>query len=164
MGEPPALKAETDAWAGYDADNLYIAFQNHEPAMKELKIVGEGRDSTVWSGDSVEISIQPDTADSGFYHFILGPSNVQWDAMDKDKTADMSFNPNWKSATSQSADGWIVEVAIPWRELKMSAPKPGETLHVNLARMRMADKTELSSWSQFIGGFQEAGNFGTWTF
>jgi hypothetical protein len=164
MGDPVALKAGTNAWAGYDEDNLYIAFQNSEPAMKGLKTVGDGRDSTVWSGDSVEISIQPDTKDNGFYHFILGPSNVQWDAVDKDKTADMSFNPNWKSATSQSADGWIVEAAIPWRELKMSAPKSGETLRVNLARQRLADKTELSSWSQFVTGFQEVSNFGTWTF
>jgi hypothetical protein len=163
-GEPAALKAQTHAWAGYDDENLYVAFQNFEPAMKELKVVGEGRDSSVWNGDSVEISIQPDTKDNAFYHFILGPSNVQWDASDKDKTADMSFNPNWKSATSQNADGWVVEVAIPWRELQMSAPKSGQTLRVNLARQRLASETELSSWSQFIGGFQEVSNFGTWTF
>lgn len=163
-GEPIALKAATNAWAGYDDENLYLAFQNFEPVMKGLKVVGTARDSAVWNGDSVEISIQPDTGNSAFYHFILNPANVQWDAMDKDKTADMSFNPRWQSATSRNAADWIAEVAIPWRELKMSAPKPGATLHVNLARQRLADATELSSWSQFVGGFQEVGNFGTWTF
>ncbi len=163
-GDPVALKAPTQTWVGYDADNLYITFQNGEPAMKDLKSIGTGRDNPVWNGDSVEISIQPDAKDVGFFHFILGPSNAQWDAMDRDKIADTSFNPNWKSAVSKDADGWNVEVAIPWRELKMNAPKPGETLHVNLARQRVAGEGELSSWSQFVGGFQEVSNFGSWTF
>ena len=162
-GAPAALEATTRAWVSYDDDNLYVAFRNSEPLMKQLVVSGESRDSSVPSGDSVEISIQSPSQASEVFHFILGPSNVQWDAVDKDKSSDTTFNPNWKSATTRGENEWTVEAAIPWRELKMEAPKPGTMLRANLARQRLA-KTEYSSWSQFVSGFQEPANFGTWIF
>jgi hypothetical protein len=159
----PELKAKTEARVLYDDQNLYITITSQEPMMNKIGAFGTTRDSSVWRGDSVEISISPDEKDSLFYHFILDPGNVQWDAIDKDTVPNLGFNPNWKSAVVRGANEWTVEASIPWRELNLEAPKPGSSLRANLARVRTPE-SELSSWSQFLGGFQEPQNFGTWIF
>jgi hypothetical protein len=164
-GDPAPLKGATRAWLTYDDENLYIAFRNSEPAMNTLKVAGTTRDSAVYGGDSVEISLQPDLANNTIYHMILNPENVQWDAIDRDKMSDVSYNPNWQSAVVRGADEWTVEAAIPWRALNMAAPKTATAIRANLARQRLAGETpELSSWSQFVSGFQEPANFGRWIF
>lgn len=115
-----------------------------------------------WRGDSVDISIMPE-AGGAVRHFILGPGNVQWDSLDKDGTSDLGYNPRWQSAVHIGIDEWTVEAAIPWSELKMPAPKKGSTMRANLARQRTPVE-ELTSWSQFVSGFQEVQNLGTWKF
>jgi hypothetical protein len=164
----PALAAATHAFAAYDDNNLYIAFRCDEPDMKDQQVAGGGHDSEIWNGESVEISIlkpgQPtDNTDAVFYHFILNPNNIHWDALNTGTDADTGYDSKWQSATSKNANGWTAEIAIPWQEIGVTNAHSGLQIHANVSRQRVSGKTEDSSWSQFVSGFQEPQNFGTWT-
>jgi hypothetical protein len=162
------IEAQTRAYAAYDNDNLYIAFQCDEPNMKEQKVSSGGHDSSVWNGENVDISIlqpgQPtNDPNAVFYHLILNPANNRWDGLNTGTSADAGYNPGWESATQTTATGWTAEIRIPWKEIGITNVRPGLQLRASLARHRVSKKSEFSSWSQFVSGFQEPHNFGTWT-
>lgn len=167
-GKSKTLAAATHAFAAYDNTNLYIAFRCDDPNMKAEQVAKGPRDGGIWGGESVEISIlkpgQPtDDANAKFYHLILNPANDHWDGLNTGTSSDMSFNPDWQSATSVTATGWTAEIAIPWKEIGVTDAHSGLQIHANLARQRMSDTTEYSSWSQYVSGFQEPQNLGTFT-
>ena len=155
-------KAATLAWVTYDDQSLYIAFQCAEPKKGQMRILGEIRDDSVWEGDSVDIFVSKGPAPTPNVHLILNPRNVQWDAVYADGN-DMSFNPKWESATVVRDTEWTAELAIPWAEAGIAAPRPGTTLRANLCRQRIPDR-EQTCWSQTINGFMEEKNFGEWVF
>lgn len=158
---------KTTAFAAWDANNLYITVHCEQPNIKEQKIGGDSHDSAIWNGESLEIAIlkpgQPtDKSDASFYHFILNPANVHWDAVHTLGHDDMTYDPSWISAVSKTKDSWTAEIKLPFKDIGITDPHSGLKIHVNLSHKRDDSTTELSSWSQFIGGFQEPQNFGTW--
>ncbi len=160
---PP--EATTIAHVTYDDTALYIAIRCMEPRTENMELVGGGRDDNVWLGDSVDIFVQKATG-GPFYHLIINPECVRWDAVHTGVDGDTSWNPDYEAATliSEGEDGfWNVEIALPWTAMGWSAPKPGDTLRANICRQRRPG-SELSSWSQVVTGFVEPGSFGTWEF
>lgn len=158
----PKPKAQTRAWVTYDDQNLYIAFQCAEPKKAQMKVEGDRRDDSIWMGDSVDIFLTKGATPTPYVHFILNPSNVQWDALFADGNK-MDFNPKWQSATAVAEAEWTAEIAIPWAEIGMAFPRPGTKLGANLCRQRIPDR-EQTCWSQTFSGFMEERNFGVWVF
>jgi hypothetical protein len=158
--EPADLKAATNAMVTWDADRLYLGVVCDEPEMAKLEVVGARHDDPIWNGDSLDIFLTAAATGSPYYHFILNPKNVQWDAA-YDTDNDMSYDPTWQSATKTGEKSWTAEIAIPWAALKVS-PQAGLTFRGNLCRQRRTGGGELSSWSQVVRGFMEPEYFGTW--
>ena len=158
--------AGTRAWAAYDDKYLYLACKCDEPTIKDLRISGTERDSSIWEGDSVDFFLAPGVGVVPYYHLILNPNNVQWDAVCTDATTganDLSFNPQWQSVTNVGDKAWTAEIAIPWASLKLPAPRPGSVMRANFCRQRIPGG-EQTSWSQCVSGFVEPESFGTWRF
>ena len=153
------IKAKTRASVTYDANNLYIAISAQEPTPDKLSIVGANRDDAVWNGDTFDVFLTAAASGLPYYHFILNPKNVQWEAVFETDNS-MDFNPDWRSATRIGDKEWTAEMAIPWKDLKIS-PQPEMRLRANLCRQRIPGK-EQSCWSQTVRGFMESDNFGTW--
>ena len=156
---PDSVTAKTLAWVAYDHKALYVAVRCEEPNIAALQIVGTERDSHVWDGDSVDLFIAPGPDRQPYYHIIINPKNVRWDAV-HDNAWDTSWNPAYKSAAYRGPDFWAVEVALPWSAVRMAAPDPGSRVFFNLCRQR-GPASELSAWSQTVYGFLEPENFGT---
>ncbi|MHB8997822.1 MAG: sugar-binding protein [Armatimonadota bacterium] len=154
------IKAKTNAMVTYDQSNLYIAIRADEPEVSQMQIMGSQHDDSVWMGDSVDVFLTRHPSGTPYYHFILSPGNVQWDA-EFATDNDMGYNPKWQSATKVGEKQWVAEIAIPWSALR-TKPVPGLTLKANLTRQRKPGKGELSSWSQVLTGFMEPEQFGTW--
>ena len=157
--KPEELKAKTQATVTYDAAALYLAVRAAEPQVAKMQIVGSNHDDAVWNGDTVDVFLTQEASGNPYYHFILSPKNVQWDAAFAADN-DMSFDPKWQSATQIGAQEWTAEIAIPWAELKI-APRPGLKLRANICRQRRPD-SEQTCWSQTVSGFMESDHFGTW--
>jgi hypothetical protein len=146
----------------YDDAALYVGVRCAEPKQGEMQIIGEKRDDSVWMGDSVDLFVQPVGQAPAYYHFIINPRNVLWDARWSDED-DLSYGSAARTAAKVGTAEWTVEVAIPWADLKMEPPTAGTVCRANICRQRITDR-EQTAWSQTVSGFVEPDNFGTWTF
>ncbi|MBN1342821.1 MAG: hypothetical protein JXQ73_09095 [Phycisphaerae bacterium] len=156
------LKAATLAWLAYDDRALYIAFRCQEPTPDQMPVYGDKHDDEVWRGDDIEIMISAPGNTKPFYHFMLNPKGVAWDAVSNGPVSD--HNPPWDRAVRIGLDYWIAEMAIPWSSLKMTPPTPGMKLGANLCRQRCGTQREWSSWSPMKDSFLVPELFGTWSF
>jgi hypothetical protein len=156
------LTAQTQAQVTFDAENLYVAVRCDEPNVNRMDIVGKAHDDPVWNGEDVEVMIAPPGRTAPFYHFMLNPRGVHWDALNGE-TATLSYDPEWRHATRVGAKEWTAEMAIPWAALEMDPPPPGTELRANICRQRRHAR-ELSCWSPMARGFLEHEYFGTWIF
>ena len=129
----------------YDAENLYVAFEAHdpEPLMGQMT----ERDSPLWNDDSVEIYIDTfHDARSGYYFMtnVLGTQldgRLAEDGISNDETWDAP----WDSATRRTDYGYSAEVSIPFSALQYEA---GDdiTWGINFGRVRRRT-LEHSYWS-----------------
>jgi hypothetical protein len=157
------VKAGAEVRATYDDDSLYLGIRCEEPAPGEMRPLGATKnDDSIWSGDTIDISLSVGQSPVPYLHFILSPSNMQWNARSGD-SEDRTFNPHWQSSTSILEHAWQVEIAFPWKELGISVPRPGESHRANVCRQRIPGD-EHSCWSQTYEGFLDPENMGTWVF
>ena len=161
---PRELQAAAQAWVTYDDTFLHVAVRCEEPAPKRMHIVGKQQDDPLWEGDDVEVLIAPPGKTLPFFHFMLNPKGVHWDAVHHaGPAADLTFNPQWQHAAIMEPQAWTAEISIPWASLKMQVPRSGTKLRANICRQR-GKGTELSAWSPMANGFLEHDLFGTWVF
>lgn len=156
------VQVSTLAHLAWDQQALYLSVRCQEPKMDALEVVGNKRDDNIWLGDSVDLFLQRAEGEP-FYHIIVNPDNVVWDAVHRGEQPDTSWDPPVVTATLRGDDFWNLELALPWAAMGWQAPRPGETLRANICRQRRP-VIELSSWSQTVNSFVEPASFGLLTF
>ena len=155
-----ALTAMTTAKVLWDDEALYLTVDCAEPEPQLIVRNGQHRDDPIWTGDDIELIVGIGEDDE-YLHFMVNPDNVQWDGCSSPEGDDPSWNTSWESAVSTTADGWTVEMRLPWASLGEDAG--GRARRVNLCRAR-AGAEELSCWSGVLRLFLEPERFGRWTF
>jgi hypothetical protein len=166
------LYGSTTARMIYDDKTLYIAFICKDPNMPNVTTPKFENNLIFWTADDVELEFAADPQASYFYHIKIGVDNTRWDALTKSGVdaigSDSSWTGTYQTAVQKQPDSWIVEMAIPWSTLKMTAPKSGDKLRGNLERRthRWSDNdSEFSSWSERrTVRSPEAEHFGTLIF
>lgn len=159
---------QTKVWLVYDKENLYIAFECKEflldPRLQrthEIKAEKTQRDSSVWEDDCIEVFINPTPSKSeNYYHFVVNTRATTYDAY---CPRPQDINKEWKAdiavKTFVGEESWIVEMAIPFKGLGVSAPVSGEEWKINLCREEQPLK-EYSCWSPTLGTFHAPEKFG----
>jgi Carbohydrate family 9 binding domain-like/Calcineurin-like phosphoesterase len=122
----------TKVWISCDKKNLYLAAKCPEPDMKRLVAKNNQRDGNVWWDDNLEIFIDTNLDRKTYYHFVINPNNAVYDSQ---KGKGKRYNANLKSAVSKKADGWFIEMAIPWQDLNIKNP-PAKQLGILFCRNR----------------------------
>jgi len=112
-------KVETKMWLAYDNEYLYWAAKCYEPDQSKIVRRFAKRDLALWNDDSVELFLDVNCDREKFYQFIINSGNAVYDSNMTDK----KFNADVKSASSLDAEGWTIEMAIPWKDLKVNAPE-----------------------------------------
>ncbi|HVF51485.1 MAG TPA: DUF5916 domain-containing protein [Pyrinomonadaceae bacterium] len=134
----------TEAYIGYDAKFLYVAFRAFDEPDKVRATVPK-RDA-VFDDDWVGIFL--DTFNDGrrAYELIFNPLGVQADAVfTEGVNEDFSVDIVMDSKGSITSDGYFVEVAIPFKSLRYVA---GKDKHwgVHFFRVIKRFNNEQSSW------------------
>jgi len=145
---------------------LKISMVCFEPKMDKTQgVPTEGRpaqDPAIWDNDSIEIFLKPNKAALDTYHFIVNSNGAFYD--EKNVTdAWAKADPKWTSsaevAVKREKNRWVAEMSIPWSDLGMSKPKPGDQLTGNFYRSRYAGgEREEFSWSPIVEGLYFAPN------
>ena len=157
-GNPGTLA--TEAWILATPEGLAVGFRNHQPpgVTRTRQRVQRDFDEQV---DRVNLMVDFDGGGRTGYNFTVSSTNGIYDAVITNETQfNDDWDGNWRHAVAEDADGWSVEMLIPW----YIAPMPraaGDTRTINLYLDRVVGSTgERVAWpvasferSRFVSEF-----------
>ena len=123
--EPPV---QTDCLVTFDNTNLYVAFRAHDPDPSEIRAHLADRD-TPFLDDTVGFYIDTFNDQRRAFEFRVNPLGVQMEATinDIDGTEDWSWNAIWDSVGRITPEGYVVEIAVPFRQLRFPRTEEAQT-------------------------------------
>jgi Domain of unknown function (DUF5916)/Carbohydrate family 9 binding domain-like len=124
--EPPAVR--TQALLTYDDRHLYVGFRAHDPDPSAIRAHLTDRDSA-FSDDFVGIVLDTFNDERRAFEFFVNPLGVQMDMFNDDVggNEDESWDAIWDSAGRIGAEGYVVEIAIPWSSLRFPRTEGEQT-------------------------------------
>jgi len=153
-----------------DHSTLYLLIECTEPFTENiLAEMAEGGPAVLFD-DSLEVFIDRDPGDGKYYQLGYNTIGGVFGAF-IDRTGTEKEAATWKSdskakVTLEPNKKWIVEIAIPWKNISGGPVTAGQTWRLNVCRNRRAGvkKVEYSNWSVCGGGFHNPARFGKITF
>ena len=139
------VSVRTEGWVCYDEDYYYLAVRCYEPFLDMLKTDANRRDGELFEDDSIEIFIDTNRDRKSYYQFIVNSAAIVYDAIGFDS----SFDTNVKAATSKDENSWIIEVAIPWVDIKTQSAIKGSKMGFLFSRARKLKGKETEQVMQY---------------
>jgi hypothetical protein len=137
-GDNTTPPVRTDALITFDDDNLYVAFKAQDPDSKAIRANLMDRDliATFVQDDYVGFQIDPFNDERQGFQFRVNPRGVQADAAfsEIDGGEDFSWDAIWASGGQVTADGYTVEVAVPFRQIRFPRTTEVQTWGIELFR------------------------------
>ncbi|MEA2416765.1 MAG: hypothetical protein QOI58_3422 [Thermoanaerobaculia bacterium] len=114
---PPPTK--TDVLLTFDRQNLYVGFRAYDAKPAAISAHLTDRDIP-FNDDTVGFMIDTFNDQRRAFQFRVNPLGVQMDATnsDVDGSEDWSWNAIWASEGRITADRYVVEIAIPFTQLR----------------------------------------------
>ncbi|HEX5758675.1 MAG TPA: DUF5916 domain-containing protein [Thermoanaerobaculia bacterium] len=139
-GENTPAPVETDCLVTYDEANLYVAFRAHDPEPGAVRAFYADRD-TPNSDDTVGFFIDAFDDRRRAFYFQVNPLGIQTDAVvadfrpvtevgpkvEKLQRLDYSWDALWDSAGRITESGYVVELAIPFKQLRFPRTREPQT-------------------------------------
>ena len=148
----PATEA-TRVRIAYDATHLYIGAEldDREPAL--VRATELRRDNALENDDSFAVLLDTYHDHRHAFLFRVNPRGTRHDAIVRNESAttDADWDEEWHAAAAQTASGWAVEIAIPFKILRFSAARQ-QTWGVNFERV-IKRKNELDYWTAWDRNF-----------
>ncbi|MDQ1590295.1 MAG: hypothetical protein QOG71_922 [Pyrinomonadaceae bacterium] len=153
-GDNIAPSKPTEAFIGYDAKFLYIAFHAYDEPDKIRANVAK-RDS-IFDDDYVGFYLDTFNDQRRAFEMDFNPLGIQADAIFTENNGeDFSFDLVMESKGVITPDGYTVEVAIPFKSLRYEAGK-GKLWGAHFFRRIKRFNNEFNSWmptSRDISGY-----------
>jgi hypothetical protein len=127
----------TTAYLMHDSDFLYVIIVCFDDMPREIHAVQSVRNSNLWIDDSVSLYLDTFKDGKGYYVFTVNPRGTQSCL----STRDIGWDTDWKAGACVGAEGWIAEMAIPFKDLKRTSSDVQEW-GINVARsIKRLDET-----------------------
>jgi len=137
-GDNATPPVTTEALITYDGDNLYVAFRCQDPDPKAIRAHYMDRDAVTAfvQDDHVGFSVDTFNDERRAFQFRVNPLGVQVDGVfsEIDGAEDFSWDAIWNSAGRVTADGWVAEIAIPFRQLRFPRASSVQTWGFDIFR------------------------------
>ena len=142
-GQPTTLHTEVRVL--YDTNTLYIGFVCNDSQPDRIMANEMRRDGLLWQNDSVYILLDTYGDRRQAFFFRTNARGARLDAAVSDDGQNINSNWDciWEAAGEINQEGWTVEVAIPFNQLRFTE-KPSMTWGVNFGRdiMRTNEKSQ----------------------
>ncbi|HEV2802055.1 MAG TPA: DUF5916 domain-containing protein [Pyrinomonadaceae bacterium] len=143
-GDNIAPSQPTEVLVGYDSKFLYVAFRAFDEPAKVRANVAK-RDA-VFDDDFVGMYLDTFNDQRRAFEMIFNPLGIQADAIYTENTGeDFSFDLVHESKGALTAEGYAVEVAIPFKSLRYEAGK-GKLWGVHFFRRIKRFNNETQFW------------------
>jgi hypothetical protein len=117
--EGAAVSEATDVRVIYDADAIYVSARLADRSPVTTRLAR--RDAGLGDSDRFVVMLDSYHDHETAYRFWTNPSGVKGDAIvtgNQTGGGDSSWDPVWDLATSVSESGWVVEMRIPFSQLR----------------------------------------------
>ena len=128
----------------YDDIALYVAATMYDPDAANIPTQLGKRDSDDVLADWLGIWISPFNDGTNDLNFGVTSAGVQLDRKFSPNNVDGNWNPVWASDVSLHDQGWSLEMAIPFSQIRFPS-KDLQTWGINIARYR-ANQREVYTW------------------
>ena len=130
--EPPV---RTEMFLTFDDTHVLIAFKCYDPEPSQIRARFSDRDSA-WGDDWVGVVLDTFNDERRAYELFVNPHGVQMDAVNDDVAGnyDSAWNAIWTSAGRITTEGYEVEMAIPFNQLRFQATDGPQTWGIDGVR------------------------------
>jgi len=157
-GEPANFKTKIKVL--YNDTFIYFGVVCYDPNPKKITARLTKRDSDLEEDDSIGIGLDTFKDGRTAYYFFTNPLSTQSDGRlsDNGRTADSTWDAEWKSKAEINPEGWTAEFAIPFSILKFN---PGENKNWGLGLVRtIPRKLEQDTWTGPVEAITRVSQFG----
>ncbi len=121
-GDNIPAPVKTECLVVYSHSRLYVAFRCFDPEPENIRAHLMDRDSvdTLVSDDHVSFMIDPFNDERRGFQFRVNPLGAQADAIysELEGYEDFSWDAIWDAAGRITSEGYVLEVAIPFNQLR----------------------------------------------
>ena len=144
-GDNTAPSKPTEVMVGYDAKFLYFGFHCLDDPDKVRATVVK-RDDVLNTEDSIRVLLDTFNDKRKAYVLAFNPLGIQQDGIRTEGMGvDFSVDIVMESKGAVTSDGWVVEVAIPFKSLRYEAGK-GKLWGIQVFRIIQRFNGEQDSW------------------
>jgi len=130
----------------FDAQALYIAFVCDEPNPERIRAQATLENAGVWQDDCVEVWIRTTTSTLEFDQFIANTLGTR-ESLRRRQGQTGPWRPTWQVRVARGQRQWTVEMRIPFSDLDIPSPQPGDMIQIKLGREdHTAEEAGLSVW------------------
>ncbi len=143
------IKYDTQVKFMFDDKFLYIAaWCKDSVGVKGIRVQDLRRDFDWGENDIFGVGLDPQNLKQYAQVFQTTPYGNQRDMQNfNGNTFDTGWNTLWRVRTQRTADGYTVEMAIPFKTLRYNSPIPGEPLEWGVTLVRYARRDiEISTY------------------
>jgi hypothetical protein len=130
-------EVETTAYIVETGDRLLIAFDARDPDPGSIRAYLRDRD-TAYNDDFVGVVLDTFNDQRRAFEFFVNPFGVQMDLIQDDVSRNESdaWDAIWDSAGEINRQGFTVEMAIPFSQLRFSSAAGDQTWGIDVLRFR----------------------------
>jgi len=144
-GDPEPQNQKTIVYVLYDDVALYVGARMYDDKPSEiLKELGK-RDEGDKNTDRFIFSINPYNDGQQVFNFVVTAAGVQLDSKYASGDDDINWNAVWDSEVNMDDKGWVVEMKIPYSELRFPE-KQEQVWGVNFLRT-IKRRNEEYTWN-----------------
>ncbi len=134
-GNNVEAEVQTEALLMEDGQVLYVGFIADDDTIDQVRAFYRDRDQ-IDRDDRVGVILDTFNDERRAYEFYVNPFGVQSDSIydDVNRRGDDSWNAIWESAGEVNARGYVVEMAIPFKQLRFAPSEDQQTWGIDLVR------------------------------
>jgi hypothetical protein len=135
-------KVRTVCLLMHDSTHLYAAFRAYDPEPHKIRAHLTDRDPPFGNDDMVGITLDTFNDQRRAASVALNPLGVQRDEVvdEVNDSFDPSWDAIWESTGRLTDEGYVVEVAIPFSQLRFRKTAGAQTWGINVFRFRPRDR------------------------
>ena len=151
---------QTAAWIAYDDKNIYVAFDCKDSHPEVIRAQQTKRGGTMDEDDNVSLYLDPfsEYRWAALNRFRVNAIGTQWHAIQSAETGKTEWIGDWDAAVKRNADGYSVEMRIPFSILKYDSNNPRIGVGFNRYNARLRQEW----WAPDIGKNQDLSTLCFW--
>ena len=132
----------------FDDQNLYLGAELYDSDPSALVIPTLQRDPNTRDGDAFGFALDTFRDGTSAYAFFVNPGGAVRDTQTRDlgRINNAAWDAVYDLRTRIHDEGWTVEMAIPWSQLRFDPTQDEQTWGINLLR-RIRRKNEDATWA-----------------